>query len=136
MRRILLSVLLSLIFIYTNAQTVVLTPLLIKDNWALGYYYDNSGNKISGILKDYIPIDRVFKDHFDYFYFKRTDTSEKEKIMSVSIKSFVVGVDSFTISHSNLLTNKPFLHVLMNESTKLYSSDIKRNRINGRGPGL
>jgi hypothetical protein len=125
MRRIIFILTFLCVTVCANAQVVPLTPLFLKDGWSTGYYYDKSGKKVDGILKDYIPMAGLFKEHYDYFYFKATDTSRKTKIQARDINSFVVGVDTFTISHADQLIGKPFLQVMMNESVKLYASDIR-----------
>ncbi|MEO6150888.1 MAG: hypothetical protein ABIN95_09270 [Mucilaginibacter sp.] len=76
-----------------------------------GYYYDNTGAKISGFI-------RAGENQFFFKKYKK-DVSEK-KIAAGDIKGYVMGKDSFTVSRNPVFKKPPFLKVLINNSTKLY----------------
>lgn len=61
-----------------------------KDKFQPGYYYDNSGNKVSGLIYY----------RYDYkvpFRFKADENSKSKNIDPSDAKAFVVGTDSFTV---------------------------------------
>ena len=126
MRKILLSILLLVMCLAANAQTAGLATV-----WNKGYYYDNSGQKISGFLADYSHNVNVFHPNDDYFLFSKSDDTaynarESVKVFSKDIKSFVAGKDTFVVSNSDKIKKTPFLAVLVNNDLKLYAVEMWR----------
>lgn len=73
----------------TYAPEKQLTEKHLSDSYEVGYYYDASGNKVSGNIK--FQGKKIF--------FKQEKEELRDKIKPDEVKTFVIGVDSFfTIS--------------------------------------
>ena len=85
----------------TYSPTKKLTKVHNSDSYEIGYYFDKSGKKVSGLIK--------FQDK--KIWFKVGKKEYRNKIKPEDIKEFVIGVDSFfTISkyyYKNSLKTKP-----------------------------
>ncbi len=72
-----------------------------SDSYEVGYYFDQSGKKVTGLIK--------FQDK--KIWFKKEHIESSDKIKPEEIQHFVIGLDSFfTISkyyYKNLLKTKP-----------------------------
>ncbi|MBS7563407.1 hypothetical protein KHS38_03235 [Mucilaginibacter sp. Bleaf8] len=97
---------------------------LFSKSWQQGYYCDASGHKFSGLLHHAQPEASVFKKRGDYITFKADQNTKQVKIHSDSISAFVIGADSFTVSHLKPLEKFPFLQVVINRPVKLFFSGI------------
>jgi hypothetical protein len=126
MRKILLSILLFVVCLAANAQNAGLATM-----WKKGYYYDNSGKKVSGFLADYSHNVNLFHPNDNYFLFSTVDdtaynATKSVKVFSKDIKSFVAGTDTFVVSNSDKIKKTPFLAVLVNNDLKLYAVEMWR----------
>jgi len=126
MRKILLSIFLLIMCLAANAQNAGLGRI-----WNKGYYYDNSGKKVSGFLADYSHNVNLFHPDDDYFLFSTVDdtaynSTKSVKVFSKDIRSFVAGKDSFVVSNFDKIKKTPFLAVLVNNDLKLYAVEIWR----------
>lgn len=73
---------------YSPAQQI--STIHNSDSYEVGYYYDKSGNKVSGMIK--------FQDN--KILFKEQIQDFRNKIIPEDIENFVIGVDSFfTVSN-------------------------------------
>lgn len=80
----------------TYAPEKQLTEKHMSDSYEVGYYYDASGNKVSGSIK--FQGKKIF--------FKQGKEEFRDKIKPEEVKTFVIGVDSFfTISKYYLQNN-------------------------------
>ncbi|MEO6499192.1 MAG: hypothetical protein ABIN95_09275 [Mucilaginibacter sp.] len=97
---------------------------LAAGSWQKGYYYDKEGHKVTGLLKNYLP-DPGFLGRGDNLSFKSDSNAKKQTIAAREISSFVINYenglrDSFIITQSPLLTKRPIVRLLINNSVKLY----------------
>jgi hypothetical protein len=78
-----------------------ITKVHNSDSYEIGYYFDNQGNKIEGLIK--------FEN--DQIFFKKFANEPLEKLRPDFIKNFVIGVDSFfaitNFYYKNKLKTKP-----------------------------
>lgn len=82
--------------VMTYAPEKKLTEKHMSDSYEVGYYYDASGNKVSGNIK--FQGKKIF--------FKQGKEEFRDKIKPEEVKTFVIGVDSFfTISKYYLQNN-------------------------------
>jgi hypothetical protein len=117
MRKILLLLCIINITISANAQ------FTIGKKWKEGLYYDLNGVKHSGFISWKAPQTSFLKAKGDHIYYKPEKKADKIEIISDKLQSFVFGKDSFIVSKNKLFEKKPFLKVILNNTTtKLYSS--------------
>ncbi|MBB6499099.1 hypothetical protein [Pedobacter cryoconitis] len=99
--------------LFARAQSAGLT---LFTNFKDGYYYDLEGHKITGKI-DKAGSGKVVLTFKYYILFKENDAAEIKRITPDMIKSFVVGTDSFIVSHDK---DPKFHKVLIDGPTKLY----------------
>jgi hypothetical protein len=92
----------------------------VLGEWNPGYYYDLQNNKIIGEIKWSAPNRSPFKGAGDNIAFRINMDEKKQKISTTQLKSFVIGIDSFVVSHNKDLELYPVLFVLIDRPTKLY----------------
>ncbi len=71
----------------TYSPAKKLTKVHNSDSYEVGYYYDNLGNRIDGLIK--FAKDKIF--------YKTDSVVFRDKIKPSEINSFVIGVDSFFV---------------------------------------
>lgn len=113
MRSFLISILTLAISVSAKAQLFGLIPM---NKFEAGYYYDLSGNKIEGKIAGDASSRNAFASE-TYILFKNEEGT-KTRITPAMMKSFVVGLDSFTVSHG---AKAQFYRVILNDSVKVYS---------------
>lgn len=106
-------ILLLCFLIVTTAVKAQIGPFHIN-NFKPGYYYTNDGQKVKGKIEKSAEIFSASED--DKYLLFKTDTG-KRQVDFGDIKSFVIGTDSFTVSHKNRIAYK----VELNSPYKLYS---------------
>lgn len=98
-----------------KAQLFGVIPI---NHFEKGYYYDLKDQKILGKIAKDASSRNVFADD-NYILFKADTATDRIKLTPKMIKSFVIGTDSFTVSHGD---TAQFFRVLINHPTlKLFS---------------
>lgn len=92
----------------------------VLNHWNPGSYYDLQNNKITGFIKWNVPDRSLFKGAGDDFLYRVTANGDKQKIKTAQFRAFVIGIDSFVVSHNKDLELFPILLVLIDKPTKLY----------------
>lgn len=118
-------ILLLCCFIVTTTVNAQLGPFHIN-NFKPGYYYTTAGQKITGKIEK--SADVYSKEAEDKYILFKTDTGNRE-VPYTDINAFVIGKDSFTVSHKNLTVYKVELNTLV----KLYSYIVIST---GYSPGM
>jgi hypothetical protein len=63
-----------------------------------GHYYDINGEKVPGLINRYPSGQGIMKNE-GFIEFKETEKDKPQRLSASMIHGFVIGVDSFTISH-------------------------------------
>ena len=113
------TILLICFLIVTTAVKAQVGPFHIN-NFKQGYYYTNDGQKVKGKIEKSAEIYSESED--DKYILFKTDTG-KRQVEFNDIRSFVIGTDSFTVSHKNRIAYK----VELNAPYKLYSYVVVSN---------
>jgi hypothetical protein len=92
----------------------------VLNHWNPGSYYDLRNNKITGFVRWNVPSRSLFKSAGDDFQYRVTADGDKQKIKTAQFRAFVIGIDSFVVSHHKDLELFPILLVLIDKPTKLY----------------
>ncbi|WEA00094.1 hypothetical protein [Mucilaginibacter sp. SJ] len=92
----------------------------VLSRWNPGSYYDLQNNKITGFIRWNVPNRSLFKGVGDDFLYRVTVDGDKQKIKTAQFRAFVIGIDSFVVSHNKDLELFPILLVLIDRPTKLY----------------
>ncbi len=101
-----------------------------------GCYYDSIGNKHEGYIFKTLPAETIFKDTGDQITFVQNKDADKQIIKADELKSFIIGQDSFVVSHDPAMWNKPFLYVCIDKSTKIYISYVQGTNYMAVGGGV
>lgn len=117
---------LLLLFVLFVINKETKAQILFDKDWREGCYYDLQGNKISGLIYSEPASPSLLKGRGDHILYKKEKGADRKKILSDSIRSYVIGVDSFVVSHFDDLAKKPFLQVIIDGPLKLYFSTIAR----------
>lgn len=104
--------------------TKITEAQLFRKNWEAGSYIDSSGKEFSGLIYYSVSDPYSLKIKGDCLLYKTDKDAEKQKIPAGQIRSFVIGIDSFAVSHFISLKNYPFLQIIINHQTKLYYSAV------------
>ncbi|HEX8022797.1 hypothetical protein [Mucilaginibacter sp.] len=115
MRKFFILLLLCAAFINAGAQ-----QNNVLNHWNPGSYYDLQNNKIIGFIRWNVPDRSLFKGAGDDFMYRVTANGDKQKIKTAQFRAFVIGIDSFVVSHNKDLELFPILLVLIDKPTKLY----------------
>jgi hypothetical protein len=130
MRRILL---LGLVLFVLNMEA---KAQLFGRDWNDGCYYTIKNHKVTGLISWTPPTGSIFSSNGDHIFFKADSNSKKIKISSDTLTAFVMGKDSFAVSHFADLANKPFLRVMIDRPIKLYFSGTTRQSSMGGVSGV
>ncbi|GAB2687263.1 hypothetical protein GCM10027037_06870 [Mucilaginibacter koreensis] len=98
----------------------------IFSDWQPGSYYDSTNAKHSGFIAKPANEKYLLYSIGSAIKFRPTMDAENQKIQAENIKSIVIGVDSFVVSHEEDLHKTPFVKVLLNKPTKLYGIAQKK----------
>ncbi|RYY19786.1 MAG: hypothetical protein EOP41_09520 [Sphingobacteriaceae bacterium] len=109
---------------------------LFGKDWVAGSYTDSSGKVFSGLLYSSVSDPYSLKIKGDYLQYKIDKDAEKQKIPTWQIKSFVIGTDSFAVSHFVSLKNFPFLQIIISHQNKLYYSAYNPTILSTAGAAL
>ncbi|MGV8880283.1 MAG: hypothetical protein ACOH2A_14785 [Sphingobacteriaceae bacterium] len=114
-------------------QTVSNAQLLgLGNRWEAGHYYDVNGQKVDGFIsRD--PAGKSPQPGEGFIIYKAAKDAEKQKLSASMIRSFVIGLDSFTVTHNThnelrTLNGIDFIKVLVNEPLKLYAANAAVGR--------
>lgn len=112
-----------LLFFHTVSNAQILG---LGNRWEAGYYYDVNGQKVNGLIsRD--PSGKSPQPGEGFIICKAAKDAEKQKLSASMIRSFVIGRDSFTVTHNThnelrTLNGIDFIKVLVNEPLKLYAA--------------
>lgn len=96
-----------------------------SEKWINGKYYSRDGKVVNGLISYKTQEKGILGSAGSSFIFYKTDKSSKKiKITPDSLKAFVIGPDSFVVSHFDELKKIPFLQVMVDGPLKLYFSTI------------
>jgi len=106
-----------------QAQLFGVIPI---NSFEKGYYYDLKDQKISGKIAKDASSRNIFADG-NYILFKADTATQRIKLTPKMVKSFVIGTDSFTVSHDGV---PQFFKVLIDHQTlKLFSVSQFNNSV-------
>jgi len=94
--------------------------------WYAGTLYHTSGEIFDGLISWTPPRKGEYEDG-DQVLYRADEKSEVFPIPYYKINSFVMGNDSIVVSHSVLFKNSPFMTVVLDNPTKLYTNKIRKN---------
>ncbi|RYU91526.1 hypothetical protein EWM62_06190 [Mucilaginibacter terrigena] len=96
--------------------------------WFEGRVYHTSGEIFDGLVSWAPPRKGEYEDG-DMVLYRADERSEVFPIPYYKVKSFIMGDDSITVSHNVLFKNSPFMTVLLDNPTKLYTNKVMKNGI-------
>lgn len=127
---------LLILFVLVLANTAAKSQILFGKDWKQGWYYDLEGKKVTGLLYWAPPIQGLFKPKGDHILFKKDKKDDRSQISTDSLKSFVIGADTFVISHFPDFEKKPILQVMIaKQQLKLYFLKTKSQSYTSSGFG-
>src|SRR5690606_15777520 len=93
--------------------------------WIAGHYFDINGQKVSGLIQTN-PSGKGPIPGEGFIVFRADKNAEKQKLSASMIRSFVAGLDSFTVTHHKNPELKgkngiDFIKVLIDAPLKLYA---------------
>ncbi|MBB5394890.1 hypothetical protein [Mucilaginibacter sp. AK015] len=94
--------------------------------WFEGTVYHTSGEIFDGLISWQPPHKGEYADG-DQILYTANEHSEVFPIPYYKIKSFVMGADSFVVSHNVLFKNNPFMIVSLDNPTKLFTLKTAKN---------
>ena len=114
-----------LLFLYLiiGSTTYAQTP---NRKWYAGTLYHTSGEIFDGLISWTPPRKGEYEDG-DQVLYRADEKSEVFPIPYYKINSFVMGNDSIVVSHNVLFKNSPFMTVVLDNPTKLYTNKIRKN---------
>ena len=112
---------------------------LFGRDWSEGRVYDLSNKRFNGFVA-WTPPEPTFSNKpGDKLYFKETKKKTEIEVPSSKIRAFVMGTDSFVVSHHPELAQAPFLAVKIDKAMKLFTSRSGRTSApvsSGMGTGV
>ncbi|CAM3832311.1 hypothetical protein MUGA111182_12205 [Mucilaginibacter galii] len=105
-------------------------------DWVEGRVYDLNNKKFNGFIAWTPPEPTWASKLDDHLYFKDDKKKKNEiEVRSSKIKGFVMGADSFVVSHDIQVATAPFIAVILNNPIKLFASYATRSApAGGIGP--
>jgi hypothetical protein len=94
--------------------------------WYTGTLYHTSGEVFDGLISWTPPRKGEYEDG-DQVLYRADEKSEVFPIPYYKINSFVMGNDSIVVSHNVLFKNSPFMTVVLDNPTKLYTNKVMKN---------
>jgi hypothetical protein len=94
--------------------------------WYAGTLYHTSGEIFDGLISWTPPRKGEYEDG-DQVLYRADEKSEVFPIPYYKINSFVMGEDSIVVSHNVLFKNSPFMTVVLDNPTKLYTNKVMKN---------
>jgi hypothetical protein len=94
--------------------------------WFRGVVYHTSGDVFTGQVSWAPPHKGEYEDGDQVFY-TANEHSEVFPIPYYKINAFVMGADSFVVSHNVLFKNNPFMIVAVDNATKLFAVKTAKN---------
>lgn len=119
MRQILFILFILAISLTANAQGP-------QRKWFEGTIYHTSGEIFDGLIS-WAPPHKGEHEDGDQILYCADEKSEVFPIPYYKIKSFVMGADSFVVSHNVLFKNSPFMIVEVDNTTKLFTVKTAKN---------
>jgi len=120
MRTILLTLCILSVTFSANAQ-------MFGRKWIEGRVYDLSNKRFKGFIA-WTPPEATFANKVDdHLYFKDDKKKNEIEVRSSKIRSFVIGADSFVVSHNPQLATAPFVSVVIDKPIKLFVSYTTRS---------
>jgi len=86
-----------------------------------GCIYDLQNVKSVGLVKWTPPTISPFTPAGDHVFFKLTEDDQRQKVKSVQFRAFIMGADSFVVSHAKETEQYPIFKVVFNKTVKLYA---------------
>ncbi|MDB5128440.1 hypothetical protein [Mucilaginibacter sp.] len=97
-----------------------------QHKWYAGTLYHTSGEIFDGLISWTPPRKGEYEDG-DQVLYRADEKSEVFPIPYYKINSFVMGNDSIVVSHNVLFKNSPFMTVVLDNPTKLYTNKVMKN---------
>ncbi|WP_454802262.1 hypothetical protein [Mucilaginibacter phyllosphaerae] len=94
--------------------------------WFEGRVYHSSGEVFDGLVSWAPPRKGEYEDG-DQVLYRANEQSEVFPIPYYKINSFIMGDDSIVVSHNVQFKNSPFMTVLLDNPTKLYTNKVTKN---------
>jgi hypothetical protein len=106
--------------------TIQASAQLFGKKWVDGKLYHTSGEVFTGQIFWSPPEKAAYSDAGDAIYYRNDKNKDEYPIPASKILSFIIGADSFVVTHDESFRHNPFMHVLLNTPVKLYVSLSKR----------
>ena len=106
--------------------STVVTYAQPQRKWFEGIVYHTSGDVFTGLVSWEPPHKGEYQDGDQVFY-TANEHSEVFPIPYYKINAFVMGQDSFVVSHNVLFKNDPFMIVDVDNATKLFAVKTAKN---------
>lgn len=120
----------SLILIFIiSVTTLSASAQLFSRKWVDGRLYHISGEVFNGQISWSPPQKSNYNESGDGIIYRNNPDAEPIPIPANKIVSFIMGNDSFVVSHNLDFHNTPFLSVKLNTPTKIYTSLTHRQGI-------
>jgi hypothetical protein len=115
-----------LFIIFILAGTFTANAQAPNRKWYAGTLYHTSGEVFDGLISWTPPRKGEYEDG-DQVLYRADEKSEVFPIPYYKINSFVMGDDSIVVSHNVLFKNSPFMTVVLDNTTKLYTNKVRKN---------
>jgi hypothetical protein len=115
-----------LFIIFILAGTLTANAQGPNRKWYAGTLYHTSGEIFDGLISWTPPRKGEYEDG-DQVLYRADERSEVFPIPYYKINSFVMGSDSIVVSHNVLFKNSPFMTVVLDNPTKLYTNKVMKN---------
>ena len=124
-----------LFFVCILSVTFSAKAQMFGRDWVEGRVYDLNNKKFNGFIAWTPPEADSWGKPGDKLYFKDDKKKNEIEVRSTKIRSFVMGADSFVVSHSPLMATTPFAAILLNNAIKLFAAYTTRSSAGG-GMGM
>ncbi|MFD0765311.1 hypothetical protein ACFQZI_10650 [Mucilaginibacter lutimaris] len=96
--------------------------------WYEGRLYHTNGEIFDGLVSWTPPRKGEYEDG-DMVLYKRDEMAETVPVPYYKVNAFIMGNDSIVVSHNVLFKNSPFMTVVLDNPTKLYTNKVMKNGI-------
>ncbi|MEB0260166.1 MULTISPECIES: hypothetical protein [unclassified Mucilaginibacter] len=96
--------------------------------WFEGRLYHTNGEVFNGLISWMPPRKGEYEDG-DMVLYRRDEMAEALPVPYYKVNAFIMGDDSIVVSHNVLFKNSPFMTVMLDNPTKLYTNKVMKNGI-------
>ncbi|MGY4537261.1 hypothetical protein ACVW0P_001677 [Mucilaginibacter sp. UYNi724] len=94
--------------------------------WYEGRIYHTNGEIFDGLIS-WVPPHKGEYEDGDMVLYRRDEMAETIPVPYYKVNAFIMGDDSIVVSHNVLFKNSPFMTVVLDNPTKLYTNKVTRN---------